>query len=205
VVSAQELLANGEVQPPPLVIEGMLHRGSKLVLGSTSKARKTWALLGLGIAVATGKNWLDRITNPGRVFFINFEIHEPFLKQRVEHICKALNVAPPADLDLWTLRGHCAPLEILLPRILERLNSVGYCLVIVDPIYKSLGNRNENSAGDIASLCNLLERLAVEGNVGVAISAHFAIQNTEPSHASRYADPIEATGKVCPLGITEDR
>lgn len=42
------------------------------------------------------------------------------------------------------------------------------------PIYKVLGGRDENKAGDIGFLLNELERLAVQSGAAVAFGAHFS-------------------------------
>jgi RecA-family ATPase len=47
-------LAGPPIEIPPEIIEGVLHQGSKAVLGSNSKARKTWILLDLALSVASG-------------------------------------------------------------------------------------------------------------------------------------------------------
>jgi RecA-family ATPase len=39
---------------PADVIQGILHRGAKMVLGGGSKTFKTWTLIDLAISVATG-------------------------------------------------------------------------------------------------------------------------------------------------------
>lgn len=41
-------------EPPPQIIEGLLHQGCKMVLGGTSKSNKSWCLLDLAVSVASG-------------------------------------------------------------------------------------------------------------------------------------------------------
>ena len=50
-------------------------------------------------------------------------------------------------------------------------------LIIIDPIYKGLGDGDENKAGDIAALMNRLESLAVESGAAVAFGHHFSKGN----------------------------
>jgi len=49
----------GENKPPrpPELIAGLLHQGSKLIIGGTSKGRKTFSLIDMAISVATGVTW----------------------------------------------------------------------------------------------------------------------------------------------------
>src|SRR5437762_1600884 len=76
--NAAALLADEQIQIPEQIIEGVLQQGLKAVLGSNSKARKTWILLDLALSVATGMPWWKWPTRKGRVLFINFEIPRPF-------------------------------------------------------------------------------------------------------------------------------
>ena len=46
--------------PPPLIIEGILHQGCKMILGGTSKSNKSWCLLDLALSVASGQPWWGR-------------------------------------------------------------------------------------------------------------------------------------------------
>ena len=49
--------------------------------------------------------------------------------------------------------------------------------MIIDPIYKCLGGRDENKAGEIASLLNQIEHIAVESGAAVAFGAHYSKGN----------------------------
>ena len=48
---------------PDDVIEGVLHRAAKMVLGGGSKSFKTWSLIDLVASVATGSLWLGVVPN----------------------------------------------------------------------------------------------------------------------------------------------
>ena len=50
-------------------------------------------------------------------------------------------------------------------------------LIIIDPIYKALGDRDENKAGDVASMMNELEKIAVKTGAAVAFGAHYSKGN----------------------------
>jgi hypothetical protein len=65
----------------------------------------------------------------------------------------------------------------LIPKILGRIRDTGYALILIDPIYKGLGGRNENDAGDIASLLNEVEQLAAKSGAAVVFGAHFSKGN----------------------------
>src|ERR1051326_8011160 len=52
--NAAALLCDNTIQMPPELIQGVLHKGLKGVLGSCSKACKTWILLDIALSVASG-------------------------------------------------------------------------------------------------------------------------------------------------------
>jgi hypothetical protein len=59
----------------------------------------------------------------------------------------------------------------------RRIPTDVYALIIVDPIYKVLLGRDENKAGDIASLMAEIEELAVRSGAAVAFGAHYSKGN----------------------------
>lgn len=177
---------------PEELVYGLLHRGSKMVLGGSSKTNKTWVLLDLAISVAFGEPWLSQKTAKGRVLFLNLEIQSGFFTKRIEAVANAKNIAlAPGCLDVWNLRGHCASFDNLLPKILERIREVGYALIVLDPVYKLLGGRDENAAGDMSELMNSIEALATDTNAAVALAAHFAKGNASSKES---IDRISGSG-----------
>ena len=59
----------------------------------------------------------------------------------------------------------------------QQIASESYTLIIIDPTYKLLFSRDENRAGDIASLMNEFEMMAVRTGAAVAFSAHYSKGN----------------------------
>lgn len=177
IEDAAELIA-ADHPLPTMLVEGLLHRGTKLVIGGSSKAKKTYTLLDLAISVAAGADWWGRKTHRGRVLYVNFEIPKEFFAKRISKILEARGLAlEQGDLAVWNLRGFAGDIEELLPKIIAKLNGRDFVLIIVDPIYKCFGRRDENKAGDIAIVMNQLERIAVEIGAAVAFGAHFSKGN----------------------------
>ena len=175
---AAELIAKPIVLPPD-VIEGVLHRGAKMVLGGGSKTFKTWTLVDLAVSVATGTDWLAKFpTKRGRVLYINLELQGGFFTKRLRDVCDAEQLhLEPGYLKVWNLRGKAADITKLRPLLLQWIGGNDYVLIIIDPIYKLLGLRDENKAGDIASLLNEIEALAVETAAAIAFGAHYSKGN----------------------------
>lgn len=178
--------------PPRELIYGILHQGSKMVLGGGSKTFKTWTLIDLAVAVATGEPWLSFKTTKGRVLFLNFEIQPGFFQQRIKTVAREKHVTlTPGQLDVWNLRGYSASYEALIPRIIERVRGKGYALIILDPIYKLYGDTDENAAGAVALLLNALESLTSKTGAAVAFGAHYSKGNQA---AKESIDRISGSG-----------
>ena len=160
---------------PPEVIKGVLHRTCKLLISGQSKARKTWTLINLAVAVATGSEWLGMQCTKGKVCYINFEIHEGFFDSRLKQVASAMGVSlEPGMLSVWNLRSECDDIAKLRPAILARLIGQEYSLIIVDPVYKVLGDRDENNAGDMTALLNEFQKIFIKTGAAGAFGAHFA-------------------------------
>jgi hypothetical protein len=167
-----------DLEEPPEVVYGVLHQGSKLVLGGASKSNKTWTLLDLALSVANGEPWLSQKTSKGPVLYLNLEIAPWAFRERIQYVCDAKHV--PMDNDnfhVWNLRGYSASYLDLLPKISRGIKEHGYVLIILDPIYKLLGELNENDAGDIGKMMTELETLAQSAGAAIAFGAHFSKGN----------------------------
>ena len=175
MVSLGEFTARPEPTPPQ-VIHGVLHQGGKMILNGTSKSNKSWSLLDLAISVASGQEWWGHRCEKLPVAYLNFELHPWAVQERLS----ALRQARPecGDIDdslfLWNLRGHNTDLTLLRPQLEAELSRRQFGLIILDPAYKLLGNRDENANGDIANLMNEFEALAQKTGAAIVIAHHFA-------------------------------
>ena len=180
------------LERPKELIEGIAHQGTKMVLGGGSKTFKTWSLIDIAVSIATGTPWWNFNTLPGRVLYINFEIPTVFFQERLKMILHAKKLTlPPCRLDHWGLRGRAVSVDELLPQFISRTKGANYSTIVIDPTYKLMGNREENAAGDIASLLNAFERIAVETEALVVFGAHFSKGNQS---AKESIDRISGSG-----------
>lgn len=191
IVDATDFLS--EIIPTPdELVQGILHRGCKLVLGGGSKTYKTWTLFDLAVSVSTGGSWLNFDCKKGRVLYINFEIQSAFFQKRLKSILEAKGIVLNRDcLEIWNLRGHASDYISLIPKMIEHSKSRNYSLIIIDPIYKLYGELNENSAGEVARLLNSLDSLCVETGAAVAFGAHYSKGNQA---AKESIDRISGSG-----------
>ncbi|HEX5218808.1 MAG TPA: AAA family ATPase [Verrucomicrobiae bacterium] len=191
IVDASEFLT-AEITPPRELVWGILHQGSKMVLGGGSKTFKTWTLLDLAVSVATGEPWLSFKTVRGRVLFLNLEIQPAFFQRRLRAVAKEKSILlTKGQIDVWNLRGRASSYHLLLPQINERVKASEYALIVLDPIYKLYGDTDENSAGAVARLLNAVESLAVESGAAIAFGAHYSKGNQAGKEA---IDRISGSG-----------
>ena len=168
-------LDDAEMHKPPEIIEGLLHRRLSMVLGGGSKAFKSWSLLDMAVSIANGIPFWGFPTNAGKVLYINFEIPDFFFRERKDSVCKARGLTEPSpNLFVWNLRGMAQSFDLIKPKFARMMVNQNFSAVILDPIYKTLGHRDENAAGDIADLFNELENLALEVGSAVIFAAHFS-------------------------------
>jgi hypothetical protein len=164
---------------PPELVEGLLHRGSTMVYGGGSKTNKTFAMMDLALSVASGSSWWGLPTSQGRVLYMDFELQQPHFRDRLDKIvgAKGIPLGALEEIDVWNLRSHATDLSALTEEIMQRIKDTSYALIIIDPIYKVLGDRDENSAGDINSLMNELDKIAVASNAAIVVGHHFSKGN----------------------------
>jgi len=177
IVDAADLLTKPPAVPDELV-EGLLHRGAKLVLGGGSKSFKTWSLLDLALSVASGSEFWGFPCRKGKVLYLNFEIQAAFFARRMAEILVAKGrKIDRGVLQVLNLRGFAAEAEIVLPKIQREIEGRDYSLLILDPIYKLAAGKDENAAQDMGQLMNAIERLAVNTGAAVAFGHHFSKGN----------------------------
>lgn len=172
------------IRKPAVLIEGLLHLGCKMILAGGSKSFKSWSLIDLGLAIANGNPWWGMPTVKGNVLYINFELLEGFFEERILNVCGARNQYLPSNFSYWTLRAKCYDLSVIAQVLRARAASMGKIdLIIVDPLYKALGDLDENSASDMAELMRLVENLGDTMGAAIVFGAHFAKGNASGKEA----------------------
>lgn len=172
-------LVSEAIERPHEMVHGLVHQGSKLIFGGSSKAGKTWTMLDLCVSVATGSDFWGMRTTKGTVAYLNLELPTWACQERLEWVCRSKGVAlEPGQLLVWPLRGRACRWTELENNITTTLQNANVSLAVIDPLYKLYGDQtDENSAGDMASLCNGFERLAVSTGATVCYAAHYSKGN----------------------------
>lgn len=166
--------ANDTTKLQPEIISGVLRKGRKMILTGASKAGKSFLLVELAMAMATGSKWLGFECKKSKVLYINFEIPKDSFTDRLRHVAVVRGTRMEdyrGMFDCLSLRGMAKPFKELLPSIKHKVRKGGYEVVIIDPIYKTLLG-DENDARVVAEFCNALDNLASETGVTVIFCHH---------------------------------
>ena len=200
--------------PPvkPELIEGILRQGHKMLLVSSSKAGKTFALIELAISIAEGWRWIGFRCKQGRVLYLNMELDEASFDARMKRVYQAIGKdrIHPENIDIVHLRGRTEALEKLIPQILRTVSAKQYAAIVLDPTYK-LGIGDENAAEQVSRFCNAIDKLA---NTGASvIYAHHHSKGAQGAKSSMdrasgsgvFARDADALLDMIQLRIPEER
>jgi hypothetical protein len=169
---------NRPITKPPVLIHGLLKQKRVMVLGASSKIGKTWTLINLAISIASGQPWLGLNTTKGKVLYLNFELADDEMQERIEAVKIARCITlEDGQLDVWNLSEHSAPYNVILPAIYERIKKKEYSAIVLDPIYCMYGDLDENSAGDVSDLMNSLRKLSNKSKAAIVFAHHFSKGN----------------------------
>jgi hypothetical protein len=175
LISASNIVIS-HIRRPPLLVHGLLHRQTKMVLAGSAKTYKSWVLIDLGLSVASGVPWWCFRCQQGNVVYLNFELIQSFFEERVIHLCRSKNIAPPERFMVWNLRGKCYDLRRIAKILRARIEALKFevAMIIVDPLYKAYGGLDENSASQMTGLMHEVEHLSDETGATIVFGAHFS-------------------------------
>ena len=161
----------------PDLIGGLLSVRSKMMVAGPSKARKSWTLLDLALSIASGASWMGLPCTQGKVIFIDGELHREQILTRLMTVSESRGLPEEVwadNLKIWPMRGEMREVTELMRALMETLLKERPLAIILDPIYKLLGDRDENAAGEINGLLNELEQVARTVGCCILYSHHFA-------------------------------
>jgi RecA-family ATPase len=163
----------------PVLIDGLLRKGHQMAINAPSKAAKSFLTINLGLSLATGTDFLVYSCVKCKVLAINFEIDPASYEERVKVVAKAkgINLMTDTNFHFWHLRGHSAPIEKLVPQLLDQIKNGFYDVVLIDPLYKMMLTErgfDENAAGSMLSLFTHLDKICMESGVSLIWVGHFS-------------------------------
>jgi len=148
----------------PPVIMGLLRQGETMNLIAPPKTGKSWLVLALAMAVASGRLWLDTFeTVTGRVLILDNELHRETIAHRVPQVAAALGVGMDEireRIEVHSQRGRLRDI-LSMAAYFDALEPGRYALVILDPMYRFMpAGTDENDNGAMASIYNRIDAFA---------------------------------------------
>lgn len=163
------------IELPEVLVDGFIRKRSVIMFASASKSFKTWTLLHLALCVSQGTPWFGRNVAEGRVLFLNFELSPAELQSRLRAIAGSMALGDDiGNFDICNLRGHATDIDKLMPEIIKQCEGKNYAMIIPDPIYSMMGERNENAANEMADFLKHLTVLSEQTGAAVVYTHHFA-------------------------------
>ena len=164
-VSVRQLMAACPALRPP-VIDGLLREGETMNLIASPKTGKSWLVLDLAIAVATGRPWLSRFpTVAGDVLIIDNELHGETSANRIPKVAKARGLGTDEFADRVFIRNLRGGLQdiVSLGSFFRAIERGRFRLIVLDAFYRFLpAGMDENANADMASLYNHIDRYAAD-------------------------------------------
>ena len=163
IVSAAALLRTERKLHPP-VIHGLLREGEVGNIIAPPKSHKSFLVMQTGLHIAVGKALFGMFeTVPGRVLFIDNELHEATIRHRLPDVatgCGITRAEFELRVDVLSLRGRLTDLH-KLGKIIYQIPPGTYRAVFIDAWYRSIPEGvDENDNAAVCGLYNLLDSYA---------------------------------------------
>jgi len=148
----------------PYVIDSIIRLGEIANLVAAAKRGKTHLLIEMALAVVTERMWLSRFrTSPGKVLYIDNELHKPTIAQRIPLIAEARGIGIDEyadDFHVESMRGRLRDIYAM-QRYFDQVEPDMYKLIIIDSLYRALpAGIDENSNADVTAVYNTLDGYA---------------------------------------------
>jgi hypothetical protein len=146
------------------IIQGLLRRGETMNIIAPPKTGKSWLVLGLAMAVATGRKWLGAFdTVASDVLIIDNELHLQTLAHRIPQVAEALCIGLDEiaeTIHLHSLRGQLRDIFALC-EYFDGIEPGRFGLIVLDAMYRFMPrDMDENDNGTMAGIYNHIDALA---------------------------------------------
>jgi hypothetical protein len=146
------------------LIDGVCRLCEVVNIISVSKAGKSWLAYYLALCIIIGRNVFERFaTTPGRILFIDNELHPCTIAYRIPQVAAAMGIDPSEyepDLEVWPMRGKLPSLADLEQLLLDTEPGT-YAAIIYDAKYRFITDgESENDNAAETRFYNRIDRIA---------------------------------------------
>lgn len=172
-VFADEMLAN--LGPTRWLVQKLIPEDCTGVLYGPSGSLKSFVMIDMALAIASGTPWQGKPTKPRTVFYLAGEGEQGFAK-RIAAWCAERHIPPPGTFAFRQIPrlqdvGDLERLIDTIRSIQEERGQAG--LIVIDTLFTALDGGDENSGKDMGQMIAAMKRLRVEFK-----AATFAVHHT---------------------------
>lgn len=175
----------GKPDRGPDYIENLARAGEVCLIGSSSKAGKSWLVGNLIWSAVSGCLWLGREVRQGKVLLIDNELKRREIDWRHDAICYAMkHHAEPGQLKVMSRRGQPCDIQAVELQIsLLDWDWSEYSFIVIDALYKVIPDgKSENDNEAMGKLMNVLQGIAERTDVPV-IGVHHSTKGSQGDKA----------------------
>ena len=151
-----------ELRPP--VIHGLLRKGETANVIASSKVGKSWLVIDLALAQATGSPWLGTFqTTGGQVLILDNELHAETLSDRIRKVAEKREISLDDVRERIFVQNFRGGLKDVfsLRDYFGQFERGRFALVIVDTLYRMLpAGLSENDNAGLAAVYNAIDSYA---------------------------------------------
>lgn len=165
-----ELTMEFLLNPPPKkrpIITNYLREGEAMLLSGNPKAGKSFLIVQLALAVATGGKWIGMMCQKKSVLYIDAELSPEMTAERVKDIREKMGINYfPEDLHVINTKKADITLKDIADDFSHGLRTDE--LVIIDPLYMFL-NSDENDNSQMKKEMEQIKRISATGTAVVVV------------------------------------
>lgn len=146
------------------VIHGLLREGETMNVIASPKIGKSWLVVDLALAVATGRPWLETFEcEAGDVLIVDNELHQETSANRIPKVMKARRIPLDEIADRVFVANVRGGLKDIfgLASYFHQLTPGEYKLIVLDAFYRFMPrDTDENDNGTMSQVYNSLDGYA---------------------------------------------
>jgi AAA domain len=189
---------NEKIEEPKPILKDLVRVGQVFMLSGGSKTFKTMTIAELALAVSQGSKFLAWEAIANKVLIVDTELEKFDFRKRLKNIAGQKGIEIDRDeIKHLRLRGKVPTIDELVQRLISRVKGENFGFIIIDSLYSLLGDRDENSNGEMKDVGNLLHRLALETGCAVLVTMHHGKGDQSNRRALDRIVGGGALGRIC--------
>jgi len=159
------------------LVDDWLDEQAMSVMYGPSNVGKTFLMMSISYAIATGSPWFGNPTKQGAVVYVAAEAGSSAkkriaaLKQHHDRQDDFPLYLVPCPVDLLRKNADTKPLIKLVKQI-EEDNGYPVRLIVIDTLARAMAGGNENASDDMGALVNNLDRIRVQTDAHLTVVHH---------------------------------